>query len=103
MNSIPVTDCYVLECDFCSIVYHGKRATHIAQSYAVFAVKHYGKAAVVFYGYGDDPSIKDSTRQRPENNVNPIVRMLMQKGCPFVFLQKQGRHDYFDKLSSYKI
>ena len=42
----------------------GKTYISIADDYAEFAVKHYGKATVVFDGYGGGPSLKDNTHLR---------------------------------------
>jgi len=53
MNSIPKTDCYVLDGD--SLLHHlpwkkGDSYNAIAESYADFTVRHYGQATVVFDG-----------------------------------------------------
>ena len=67
MNSIPKTDCYVLDGGY---LLHrlpwkkGDSYNAIAESYADFTVRHYGQATVVFDGYGEGPSIKDNTHQR---------------------------------------
>ena len=42
----------------------GRTYTSIANDYAAFTVKHYGKATVVFDGYSVGPSTKDNTHQR---------------------------------------
>ena len=67
MNSIPKTDCYVL--DGGSLLHRlpwkkGDSYNAIAESYADFTVRHYGQATVVFDGYGEGPSMKDNTNQR---------------------------------------
>ena len=41
-------------------------------SYAEFTFRHYGKATVVFDGYGG-PSIKDNTHRRRGQNLHPFV------------------------------
>ena len=61
VNSIPKTDCYVLDGD--SLLHRlpwkkGDSYNAIAESYADFTVRHYGQATVVFDGYGEGPSIK---------------------------------------------
>lgn len=67
LDSIPPTDHYVL--DGGSLVHRlpwkmGDSYGAIAQSYADFTICHYGKAAVVFDGYGEGASIKDNTHLR---------------------------------------
>ena len=67
MNSIPKTDCYVL--DGGSLLHRlpwKKRDSYnaIAESYADFTVRHYGQATMVFDGCGEGPSIKE-TRKKP--------------------------------------
>jgi len=67
MNSLPETDCYVL--DGGSLLHRlpwktGDSCGAIAECYADFTVRHYGQATVVFDGYGEGPSMKDNTRQR---------------------------------------
>ena len=67
MNSIPKTDCYVL--DGGSLLHRlpwkkGDSYNAIAESYAYFTVRHYRQATVVFDGYGEGPSMKDNTHQR---------------------------------------
>ncbi|CAB3994258.1 Hypothetical predicted protein [Paramuricea clavata] len=42
----------------------GKTYSSIANAYTDFTVKHYGKATVIFDGYGGGPNIKDHTHQR---------------------------------------
>ena len=76
MNSIPETDCYVL--DGGSLLHRlpwkkGDSYGAIAESYADFTLRHYGQATVVFDGYGEGPSIKDNTHQRRGKNLHPIV------------------------------
>jgi len=46
----------------------GRTYTSIANDYAAFTVKHYGKATVVFDGYSGEPSTKDNTHQRRGQN-----------------------------------
>jgi len=45
----------------------------IANGYADFVVRNYGKVTVVFDGYSDEPSIKDSTHQRRQKKHHPKV------------------------------
>ena len=76
MNSIPKTDCYVL--DGGSLLHRlpwkkGDSYNAIAESYAYCTVRHYGQATVVFNGYGEGPSIKDNTHQRGGKYLHPIV------------------------------
>ena len=76
MNSIPKTDCYVL--DGGSLLHRlpwkkGDSYNAIAESYAEFTVRCYGQVTVVFDGYGEGPSIKDSTHQRRGKNLHPII------------------------------
>ena len=76
MNSLPETDCYVL--DGGSLLHRlpwktGDSYGAIAESYADFTVRHYGQATVVFDGYGEGPSIKDNTHQRRGKNMHPVV------------------------------
>lgn len=64
--SNPPTEHYVF--DVGSLVYclawkKGDSYGAIAQSYADFTIRHYGKATVVFDGYSKGPSIKDNTHQ----------------------------------------
>ena len=89
MNSIPKTDCYVL--DGGSLLHRlpwkkGDSYNAIAESYADFTVRHYGLATVVFDGYGEGPSIKDNTHQRRGQNLHPIVSFTAET----VFRQKGG-------------
>jgi hypothetical protein len=42
----------------------GKTYSSIANDYADFTVKHYGKATVIFDGYGGRPNTKDHTHQQ---------------------------------------
>ena len=52
----------------------GTRYGEIAQSYADFAIRHYGPATTaVFDGYEAGPSIKDNTHQRRGRNMHPVV------------------------------
>ena len=76
LDSIPPTEHYVL--DGGSLVHRlawktGDSYGAIAQSYADFTIRLYGKATVVFDGYREGPSIKDNTHQRRGENTHPIV------------------------------
>ena len=52
----------------------GTRYGEIAESYADFALRHYGPAtSVVFDGYKEGSSIKDSTHQRRGRSMHPVV------------------------------
>ena len=52
----------------------GTRYGEIATFYADFAIRHYGPATtVVFDGYEEGPSIKDTTHQRRGRNMHPVV------------------------------
>jgi hypothetical protein len=46
----------------------GQSYGNIAQSYAKFVLRKYKKAVVVFDGYPDEPTIKDSTHVRRGGN-----------------------------------
>ena len=46
----------------------GKTYSTIADDYAAFTVKHYGKATIVFDGYSGGPSTKNHTHQRRGQN-----------------------------------
>ena len=52
----------------------GSTYSSIADDYASFTVKHYGKATVVFDGYEVGPCIKDGTHKRrtPKLNANKV-------------------------------
>ena len=73
MNSIPETDCYVL--DGGSLIH--RLPWNKSDSYRTIAVnitvRHYGQARVVLYGYGEAPSIKDNTHQRRGQHLHHIV------------------------------
>lgn len=76
MDTIPSTEHYVL--DGGSLVHRvpwkrGDSYGAIAQSYADFTTRLYGKATVVFDGYSEGPSIKDNTHQRRGQNTHPAV------------------------------
>ena len=91
LDSIPPTEHYVL--DGGSLVHRlawkkGDSYGAIAQSYADFTIRLYGKATVVFDGYREGPSIKDNTHQRRGENTHPIVNFNAE--TEFV-----GRKDYF--------
>jgi len=75
-NSVPRTDCYVL--DGGSLIHRvqwtkGSTYDAIADNYADFTVRNYGKATVVFDGYLDTPSIKDSAHDRRKTKHHPKV------------------------------
>ena len=81
MNSIPKTDCYVL--DGGSLLHRlpwkkGDSYNAIAESYANFTVRHYGHTTVVFDDYGEGPSIKDDTHQKREKK-NCILLLVSQQ------------------------
>lgn len=72
-QTVAVTDHYVL--DGGSLIHRlkwtdGSTYSSIADDYASFTVKHYGRATVVFDGYEVGPSIKDCTHQRRSRNLN---------------------------------
>ena len=76
MNSIPKTDCYVL--DGGSLLHRlpwkkSDSYNAIAESYADFTVRNYGQATVVFDGYGKGPSLTENTHQRRGKHLHPIV------------------------------
>jgi len=50
----------------------GETYLNFSKSYAVFTVKNYGKATVVFDGYYNIPTIKDCTHRRRRMNLNLI-------------------------------
>ena len=53
----------------------GESYGRIAQSYADFAIKHYGPSTTVaFDGYEEVPSIKDNTHHKRGHNIHPIVK-----------------------------
>lgn len=75
-NSTPITEHYVL--DGGSLLHRvpwkpGDSYGTIARSYADFTVHHYGFATVVFDGYGEGPTIKDSTHKRRGQNAHPVI------------------------------
>ncbi|CAJ1064633.1 hypothetical protein SNEBB_002215, partial [Xyrichtys novacula] len=66
-QTVPVTEQYVLDGGsllHCLKWTEGSTYSLIAEHYTSFTVKHYGRATVVFDGYGDGPSIKNCTHQR---------------------------------------
>ena len=76
MNPLPETDCYVL--DGGSLLHRlpwktGDSYGAIAACYADFTVRRYCQATVAFDGYGEGPSIMDSTHQRRGKSMHPIV------------------------------
>ena len=82
MNSIPKTDCHVL--DGGSLLHRlpwkkGDSYNAIAESYADFTVRHYGQATVVVDGYGEGPSIKDNTHQKREKNRTLLLVSLQKQ------------------------
>lgn len=75
-NEIPRTDSYVL--DGGSLLHRGpwtKGSTYgtIADSYVNFTLRNYGTTTVVFDGYQDTPSTKDSTHQRRQQRNHLLV------------------------------
>ena len=95
LDFIPPTEQYVL--DGGSLIHRlpwkrGDSYGAIAQSYADFTIKHYGKEAVVFDGYSDSASIKDNTHQRRGQNTHPVINFTAQ--TEFV-----GRKDDFLSVS----
>ena len=82
MNSIPKTDCYVL--DGGSLLHRlpwkkGDSYNAIAESYADCTVRHYGQATVVLDGYGEGPSIKDNTHQRRGKTCTLLLVSLQKR------------------------
>ncbi|KAG1681449.1 hypothetical protein GQR58_011839 [Nymphon striatum] len=72
-QTVPGTDHYVL--DGGSLIHRlkwteGFTYISIADEYASFTVRHYGKATVVFDGYEAGPSTKDCSHQRRNRNKN---------------------------------
>ena len=66
-NEVPQTESYVL--DGGSLMHRvqwttGSTYGAIADCYVDFTLRNYGMATVVFDGYHDRPSVKDSTHQR---------------------------------------
>ncbi|KAG1714479.1 hypothetical protein GQR58_001251 [Nymphon striatum] len=72
-NEVPQTESYVL--DGSSKVQWTKGSTYgaIADCYVDFTLRNYGMATVVFDGYHDEPSVKDSTHQRRQQKNHPKV------------------------------
>ena len=75
-HDVPKTENYIL--DGGSLIHrvHWMKGTtygSIANGYADFVVRNYGRATVVFDGYSDEPSIKDSTHQRRQKKHHPKV------------------------------
>ena len=82
MNSIPKTDCYVLDggCLLHRLPWKkGDSYNAIAESYADFIVRHYRQATVVFDGYDEGPSIKDNTHQRRGKKTCTLLLVSLQK------------------------
>jgi len=75
-QTVPVKEHYVLDGGSLLSFLHrlkwkeGTTYSSIADDYASFAVKHYGRATVVFDGYEVGPSIKDCTHQRRSRKLN---------------------------------
>lgn len=67
----------------------GKTYFSIADDYASFTVKHYGKATIVFDGYTGGPNIKDNTHQRRSQN-RASNKVNIAEGTKFV-----GKKDDF--------
>ena len=70
------TDSYVLDGGF--LLHHvpwikGSTYGKIADSYVDYTRRNYGTATVVFDGYQDGPSTKDSTHQRRLQTNHPLV------------------------------
>ena len=81
MNSIPETDCYVL--DGGSLLHclpWNKSDSYyaIAESCADLTVRNYGQTTVMFDGYREGPSIKDNTHPRRGKNLHPIISFTAQ-------------------------
>ena len=75
-NEIPLTDNYIL--DGGSLLHRvpwtkGSMYGTIADLYVEFTLRNYGTATVVFDGYQDTPSTKDSTHQRRQQKNHPLV------------------------------
>ena len=71
LKDVPEVEHYVL--DGGSLLHRlkwsqGKTYCSIANDYASFTVKHYGKATIVFDGYIGGPNTKDITHQRRRKN-----------------------------------
>jgi len=71
LKDVPEVEHYVL--DGGSLLHRlkwseGKTYRLIADDYASFTVKHYGKATIVFDGYIGGPNTKDITHQRRRKN-----------------------------------
>ena len=75
-NEVPQTESYVQ--DGGSLMYRVQWTTGStyganADCYVDFTVRNYGMATVVFDGYHDRPSVKDSTHQRRQQKKHPKV------------------------------
>ncbi|KAG1678682.1 hypothetical protein GQR58_013306 [Nymphon striatum] len=75
-NEVPQTESYVL--DGGSLMHRvqwtkGSTYGAIADCYVDFTLRNYGMATVVFDGYHDQPSVKDSTHQRRQQKNHPKV------------------------------
>ena len=78
LQFIPRTDHYVL--DGGSLLHRlkwkeGSTYSSIASNYAYFTVNKYGKATIVFDGYGGGPSTKDNAHMRRKSEVTNMVNI----------------------------
>ena len=78
LQFIPRTDHYVL--DGGSLLHRlkwkeGSTYSSIASNYASFTVNKYGKATIVFDGYGGGPSTKDNAHMRRKSEVTNKVNI----------------------------
>ena len=106
---IPPTDHYVL--DGGSLLHRlswkrGDRHGAIAKSYADFTIRHYGKATIVFDGYGEGPSVKDNTHQRRGQCVHPVINFSTNTefvGSREDFLSNPSNKQRFIDLVSFEL
>ena len=73
VQTVPVTEHNVLDGGsllHCLKWKEGSTCSLIADDYASFTVKNYGRATVVFNGYEVGPSIKDCAHQRRSQKLN---------------------------------
>ena len=92
LQFIPRTDHYVL--DGGSLLHRlkwkeGSTYSSIASNYASFTVNKYGKATIVFDGYGGGPSTKDNAHMRRKSEVTNKVNI----SCATKFVGKMD--DFF--------